>query len=71
MPDAEEDPWSQLGLPVIVRRNDSVHETEQPRRVILHLHVDIKLDVVVLGLDERYELSSASQEVGESIANLH
>ena len=51
MPDTEEDPGSQLGLPVIVGRNDGVHEVKQPWRVVLHLDVNVKLYVAVLGLD--------------------
>jgi len=50
VPDAEQDPGSQLGSPVIVRGNDRVHEIKQPRGVVLHLDVNVKLDVAVLGL---------------------
>jgi hypothetical protein len=55
VPKTEEDPGSQLGLPVVVRRNDGVHEGEQPRGVALYLDVDVKLNVTVLGLNESYE----------------
>jgi len=51
VPDAEQDPGSQLGFPVIVRGNDGVHEVKQPRRVVLHLDVNVKLYVAVLGLN--------------------
>jgi hypothetical protein len=56
MPETEEDAGSQLGLPVIVRRNDGVHEVEQSWRVVLDFDVYVKLYVAVLGLNGSYEL---------------
>ena len=55
VPKPKEDPRSQLGFPAIVRRNDGVHEVEQPWRVVLHLDVDVELDVTVLGLKKSCE----------------
>jgi len=52
VPDTEEDPGGQFGLPAIVRGNDGVHEVKQPRRVVLHLDVNVKLYVAVLGLND-------------------
>ena len=50
VPQAEEDPGSQRGLPVIVGGNGGVHEVKQPRGIVLHLDVDVELYVTVLGL---------------------
>lgn len=50
VPEAEQDAGCEPRLPAIVGRDDLVHEREQPRRVVLHLHVDVEFDVRVLGL---------------------
>ena len=59
VPQAHQDTRCEVGLPVRLRRDDLVHELEQPRRVVLHLHNDIKLDVAVLGLGSGSATSAA------------
>jgi len=55
VPKTEEDPGGQRGLPVIVGRDDGVHEVEQSRRVVLHFDVHVKLYMAVLGLNRSHE----------------
>lgn len=50
MPQSQEYPGRKERLPVIVGANGLVHESEQPRGVVLHLDVDVELDVLVLRL---------------------
>ena len=50
VPQSEQDARCKTRLPLGVRRDDLVHEGEQALGVILHLDVDVKVCVLVLGL---------------------
>lgn len=50
MPQAEQNPGRERRLPIRLRRNNLVHEREQPVRIILDLDIDIEFDVLVFRL---------------------
>ena len=50
MPESEQDTRGEDGLPVRLCGDDLVHEGEEVGGLVLDLHVDIELDVLVLGL---------------------
>ena len=52
VPQAQENPRCQQCLPSRLRGDDAIHQREKAIGVILHFHVNIKLDVLVLGLTE-------------------
>ena len=50
MPETEENPGSQISLPIRLRGNDLLHQGEQGFRVVLGLDIHVKLNMFVLGL---------------------
>lgn len=53
VPEAEQDSGCKGRLPVILSRDDFVHELEQPIGVILNLDIDVELDMPVLWSHEK------------------
>lgn len=50
MPQAQQDPGCQDGLPLRLHGYDLVHQLEQSIRVVLDLNVDVEFDMLVLRL---------------------
>ena len=50
MPESEDDTGRQLVLPVGVRGNRLIHQSENPFWVVVHFYVNVKLDVLILRL---------------------
>jgi hypothetical protein len=62
MPQPEKDTGGELCLPVRLRGDNLVHERKEPVRIILNFHVNVKFDVLVLGLNLADVVSEQSME---------
>lgn len=61
MPKTKKDTRRKCCLPCRLRSDDFVHELEEPLWVILHFHIDIELDMLVLGLQNPAAVSLTLQ----------
>lgn len=64
MPQTQDDPGSQSGLPIRLRGDGLMHQREEPVGVVLDLDVHIKLDMSVLRL-QKFRWESSSNDEGK------